>query len=71
MFLYGCLFLLAYLAYGLIPSIVSVAIVTVALRIFEYGINKPTRETILVHLERMIDINQLFLLTHLFQGLVI
>ena len=46
MFLYGFLFLLAYLAYGLIPSIVSVAIVTVVLRIFEYGINKPTRETI-------------------------
>ena len=30
----------------MIPSIVSVAIVTIALRIFEYGINKPTRETI-------------------------
>ena len=28
------------------PSITVVAIATVALRLFEYGINKPTRETI-------------------------
>ena len=43
---YGFLFFLAYLLYGLIPSIVSVGIVTVLLRVFEYGINKPTREMI-------------------------
>ena len=46
MFLYGILFFSAYLAYGLAPSIISVGVVTVLLRIFEYGINKPTRETI-------------------------
>ena len=46
MFLYGILFFFAYLAYGLAPSIISVGVVTVLLRIFEYGINKPTRETI-------------------------
>ncbi len=43
---YGLLFFVAYLAYGLAPSIVSVGVVTVLLRVFEYGINKPTRETI-------------------------
>ena len=43
---YGILFCLAFMLYGLIPSIISVAIVTIFLRIFEYGINKPTRETI-------------------------
>ena len=43
---YGLLFCIAYLAYGLAPSIVSVGVVTVLLRVFEYGINKPTRETI-------------------------
>ncbi len=43
---YGILFCLAFMMYGLIPSIISVAIVTIFLRIFEYGINKPTRETI-------------------------
>ncbi len=46
MFLYGILFFCAYLAYGLAPSIISVGVVTVLLRIFEYGLNKPTRETI-------------------------
>ena len=43
---YGFLFLLAFISYGLMPSITVVAIATVALRLFEYGINKPTRETI-------------------------
>ena len=46
MFLYGTLFFFAFLAYGLAPSIISVGVVTVLLRIFEYGVNKPTRETI-------------------------
>ena len=46
MFLYGILFFFAYLAYGLAPSIISEGVVTVLLRIFEYGVNKPTRETI-------------------------
>ena len=43
---------MAYLAYGLVPSIISVGIVTVFLRIFEYGINKPTRETIFSSFEK-------------------
>ena len=37
---------MAFILYGLIPSIITVGIVTVFLRVFEYGINKPTRETI-------------------------
>ena len=49
---YGFLFFLAYLLYGLIPSIVSVGIVTVLLRVFEYGINKPTREMIFSALKK-------------------
>ena len=46
MILYGFLFLIAYLLYGFFPSIFAVAIVTVFLRVFEYGFNKPTREII-------------------------
>ncbi len=46
MILYGFLFLIAYLLYGFFPSIVAVATVTVFLRVFEYGFNKPTREII-------------------------
>ena len=52
MLMYGLLFFLAYLAYGLMPTIISVGIVTVILRIFEYGINKPTRETIFSALQK-------------------
>ena len=52
MLTYGLLFCLAYLAYGLVPSIISVGIVTVFLRIFEYGVNKPTRETIFSSFEK-------------------
>ena len=44
--MYGFLFCIAFLIYGLMPSIIAVAFVTIFLRIFEYGINKPTRETI-------------------------
>ena len=43
---YGILFCIAFMLYGLIPSIISVGVVTVFLRVFEYGVNKPTRETI-------------------------
>ncbi len=49
---YGILFCIAFMMYGLIPSILSVGIVTVFLRVFEYGINKPTRETIFSTFEK-------------------
>ena len=52
MFSYGLLFLVAFVAYGFAPSIVSVALVTIIMRIFEYGINKPTRETIFSTFEK-------------------
>ena len=50
-------------------SIITVALITIFLRVFEYAFNKPTRETIFSHLEKMIGINQLFLLILLFQDL--
>ena len=43
---YGIIFLVAYLIYGLAPSITAVAFVTVLCRVFEYGLNKPSREMI-------------------------
>jgi AAA family ATP:ADP antiporter len=45
-------FFIAFILYGLIPSIISVGVVTVFLRVFEYGINKPTRETIFSTLKK-------------------
>ena len=43
---YGFLFLIAFLLYGLFPSITIVALVTIFLRVFEYAFNKPVRENI-------------------------
>ncbi len=50
--IYGFLFCIAFLIYGLMPSIIAVAFVTIFLRIFEYGINKPTREIIFSTFEK-------------------
>ena len=46
MLTYGIIFLIAYFVYGFAPSITAVALVTVFLRVFEYGLNKPSREII-------------------------
>lgn len=44
--MYGVLFFAAYLMYAFFPSILAVGLVTIILRVFEYGLNKPTRESI-------------------------
>ena len=44
--MYGVLFFAAYLLYAFFPSILAVGLVTIILRVFEYGLNKPTRESI-------------------------
>lgn len=44
--MYGVLFFVAYLMYAFFPSILAVGLVTIILRVFEYGLNKPTRESI-------------------------
>ena len=44
--MYGVLFFAAYLMYAFFPSILAVGLVTITLRVFEYGLNKPTRESI-------------------------
>ena len=43
---YGILFLIVFLAYGLIPSVGIVVFSQALLRVFEYGFNKPSREII-------------------------
>ena len=52
MFAYGIIFFVAYLIYGFSPSITAVGIVTVILRVFEYGLNKPSREIIFSTLKK-------------------
>ncbi|MDG1119618.1 MAG: hypothetical protein P8P51_04285 [SAR86 cluster bacterium] len=44
--LYGLLFAAAFIAYSFYPTITTVMVVVISLRIFEYGFNKPTRESI-------------------------
>ena len=52
LFLYGAAFLLVFLAYSISPTISIVIFVTVFLRLFEYAINKPTREIVYSHLQQ-------------------
>ena len=50
--MYGFIFILAFMSYGFIPSITVVAIIQIILRVFEYAINKPTREIIFSSLKK-------------------
>ena len=50
--LYGFLFMGAFIGYYLNPSIGYVFVITIILRLFEYGINKPTREVVFSYLKR-------------------
>ena len=50
--LYGFIFIGAFLGYYLNPSIGYVFAITIILRLFEYGINKPTREVVFSYLKR-------------------
>ena len=49
---YGFLFMGAFLGYYIYPSITYVFIITIILRLFEYGLNKPTREVVFSYLKR-------------------
>jgi AAA family ATP:ADP antiporter len=51
--LYGLIFAIAFVGYYLYPSIGYVFVITIILRFFEYGINKPTRELVFSYLKRM------------------
>ena len=50
--LYGFIFMGAFIGYYLNPSIGYVFVITIILRLFEYGINKPTREVVFSYLKR-------------------
>jgi AAA family ATP:ADP antiporter len=49
---YGFIFMGAFIGYYLNPSIGYVFAITIILRLFEYGINKPTREVVFSYLKR-------------------
>ena len=50
---YGVIFIGAFTGYFLYPTIGYVFAITITLRIFEYGINKPTREVVFSYLKKM------------------
>ena len=50
--IYGVLFTIAFMAYAFYPTITTVMMVVISLRIFEYGLNKPTRESIYTKLKQ-------------------
>ncbi len=50
--IYGLLFAIAFMAYSFFPNITTVMMVVISLRIFEYGLNKPTRESIYTKLKQ-------------------
>ena len=50
---YGFLFIGVFIGYFLYPMIGYVFIVTIILRLFEYGVNKPTRELIFSYLKKI------------------
>ena len=49
---YGVLFAIAFMVYAFYPTITTVMMVVISLRIFEYGLNKPTRESIYTKLKQ-------------------
>ena len=49
---YGFLFIIVFLLYGLVPSVGIVVFAQALLRVFEYGFNKPCREIIYSQLEK-------------------
>ena len=50
---YGFLFIGVFIGYFLAPTIGYVFVVTIILRLFEYGVNKPTRELIFSYLKKV------------------
>tara|TARA_B100001250_G_scaffold405605_1_gene423346 strand:- start:479 stop:1342 length:864 start_codon:yes stop_codon:yes gene_type:complete len=52
MIAYGIIFVAAFSSYALFPTITTVTAVAVCTRIFEYGLNKPTRETLYTNLAK-------------------
>ena len=52
MTLYGVFLLIAFGTYATYPTITAVLVLTVLIRVFEYGLNKPTRETVFTSLNK-------------------
>ena len=52
LFSYGIIFLIVFVIYAFAPLLISAIVVTILLRVFEYSINKPSREIVFSHLSK-------------------
>ncbi len=52
LFSYGVIFSVVFLVYAFAPLLISAILITILLRVFEYSINKPSREIVLSHLSK-------------------
>ena len=52
LFSYGIIFSIVFIVYSFAPLLISAILITVLLRVFEYSINKPSREIVFSHLSK-------------------
>ena len=52
LFSYGIIFSIVFIIYSFAPLLISAILITVLLRVFEYSINKPSREIVFSHLSK-------------------
>tara|TARA_B100000242_G_scaffold45853_1_gene27254 strand:- start:6754 stop:7995 length:1242 start_codon:yes stop_codon:yes gene_type:complete len=52
LFSYGVIFSIVFIVYAFAPLLISAILITVMLRVFEYSINKPSREILFSHLSK-------------------
>ena len=52
LFSYGVIFSIVFSVYAFAPLLISAVLLTIILRVFEYSINKPTREIVFSHLSK-------------------
>ena len=52
LFSYGIIFLIVFFIYAFAPLLISAIVITILLRVFEYSINKPSREIVFSHLSK-------------------
>ena len=52
LFSYGVIFSIVFIVYAFAPLLISAILITIFLRVFEYSINKPSREIVYSHLSK-------------------
>ena len=56
LFSYGVIFSIVFIVYAFAPLLISAILITIFLRVFEYSINKPSREIVFSHLSKNLSL---------------